>query len=326
MDTTVSDTPVRDQVIVGVRFMPVGKIYHFDATNFPHVQAGDWVIVTTSRGRQMGEIASLAPPRNGDADGPFKPIDRIAGNRDLAVRHYWAQKETEAMVIAREKVQELGLAIKVVRAEYALDGSRLSLLYTAEEDRPELGSFHSDVQRSFKAKVELRMIGPRDAAKIIGGSGACGLETRCCSMFLTEFSPISIKMAKEQGISLNPTEITGMCGRLRCCLIYEFEQYLAARKSLPRRGREVDTPFGKGKVVDLLPLKESAVVIVGDQRYEVHREDIQPLAELQALEQKAASPCGQGKGCNCGHTKKRRRKKKRKSDSGNGGEESGSAG
>ena len=307
MDILAKEAPAREQAIVGVRFMPVGKLYHFDATTYPNVRKGDWVIVSTARGRQIGEVASLDLPKNGEADGPFKSIERVAGNRDLAVKHYWDQKQPEALVIAREKIQQAGLPIKVVKAEYAFDGSRLSFLYAADDNvKVDLGPLLEDLQRSFKAKVELRLIGPRDAAKIIGGGGACGLDTRCCSMFLTEFSPISIKMAKEQGISLNPAEITGMCGRLRCCLIYEYEQYVAVRKSLPKRGKEVGTPFGKGKVVDILPLKESAVVLVGETTHDVHRDDIQPLAELEAFEKKAASPCGLNPGCTCKHAKKRK--------------------
>jgi cell fate regulator YaaT (PSP1 superfamily) len=302
--------PVKQQLIVGVRFMPVGKVYFFDASAYPKLQAGESVVVSTSRGRQLGEIASLDPPRNGDADGPFKPIERIATNRDLAVHHYWAGKEPEALVIAREKAQQFKLEMKVVKAEYTFDGSRLTFLYTSEDPKLELNAYREDLQRSFKSRIDLRMIGPRDAAKIIGGSGACGLSTRCCSMFLTEFSPISIKMAKEQGISLNPSEITGMCGRLRCCLIYEYEQYVGARKQLPKRGKEVGTPHGRGKVVSLLPLKESVLVRIEEMTYEVHRDDIVPLAELEALKKKAEEPCGKHEGCNCGHARKRRRRER----------------
>jgi cell fate regulator YaaT (PSP1 superfamily) len=309
MDAEVADAPIQEQLIVGVRFTSVGKVYHFDATVYPNLRKGDWVIVNTARGRQIGEVAVLGPPPHGEADGPFKPIERAATNRDLAVRHYWTQKEPEALVIGREKVQQLGLPIKIVKAEYGFDGTRLTFLYSADDERPALGSLQEDLQRSFKPKVELRLIGPRDAAKIMGGGGACGLEVRCCSMFLTDFSPISIKMAKEQGISLNPAEITGMCGRLRCCLVYEYEQYVAARKLLPKRGKEVSTPHGTGKVIDLLPLKESALVQVEEQIFEVHRDDIQPLAELDAFQKKAASPCGHGAGCSCSHAKKKKGEK-----------------
>jgi cell fate regulator YaaT (PSP1 superfamily) len=160
-------------------------------------------------------------------------------------------------------------------------------------------------------QVGVRQIGPRDVAKLLGGMGACGLETRCCSMFLTEFSPVSIKMAKEQGISLNPDEITGMCGRLRCCLVYEYEQYVAARKTLPKRNKQVLTPKGQGKVVDVNPLKESVFVEVKEgedfRTYEFMKADLQPAEELEALKKKASSPCDrhQSGGCNCGKAQKR---------------------
>jgi len=324
MDANVTTADSGDPIIVGVRFMPVGKVYHFDASSQPEIRDGDWVVVNTARGRQLGEVAVIGPPRHGEADGPFKPIERLAGNRDLAVKHYWDQKGPEALVIAREKAHRLALPIKVVKAEYSFDGSRLSFLYSAEENvKVDMGPLMGELQNAFKAKVEMRLVGPRDAAKIIGGGGACGLDTRCCSMFLTDFSPISIKMAKEQGISLSPTEITGMCGRLRCCLIYEYEQYVEARKNLPRRGKEVDTPHGRGKVIDLMPLKESVLVLIGEATHEVHREEIQPLAELEALEKKAASPCGMNPGCSCKHAKKRRDRDHRPSAEAPGAERGG---
>ena len=148
----------------------------------------------------------------------------------------------------------------------------------------------------------MRQIGPRDVAKIIGGMGACGLETRCCSTFLSEFSPISIKMAKEQGISLTPSEITGMCGRLRCCLIYEYQQYVEARKQLPKRNKRVITPKGEGKVIDTYPLKDSVLVEideVGSEEFE--RMEIQPWNELEELRRKSQAPCDKHEngGCNC---------------------------
>ena len=174
------------------------------------------------------------------------------------------------------------------------------------------------LQPEFVARIDMRLIGPRDTAKIIGGGGACGLTERCCSRFLTDFSPISVKMAKEQGLSLNPQEITGMCGRLRCCLLYEYEQYVEARKQLPKRNKEVGTPHGNGKVIDVLPLKDAVLVLVGEMRYEVARADLQPLAELAALQQKTEEPCSGAHGCSCGAHKrtgkKRREGKDRHSD------------
>jgi cell fate regulator YaaT (PSP1 superfamily) len=151
--------------------------------------------------------------------------------------------------------------------------------------------------------IDTRQVGPRDVAKIIGGMGACGLAERCCSMFLTEFSPISIKMAKAQGISLNPQEITGMCGRLRCCLVYEYEQYVEARKTLPKRKKRVITALGEGQVVDLLPLKQAVIVQLADgRRAEFLLHELQPYEELKALETKANGPCDkhQNGGCDCG--------------------------
>jgi cell fate regulator YaaT (PSP1 superfamily) len=149
-------------------------------------------------------------------------------------------------------------------------------------------------------------------AKFIGGMGACGIETRCCSKFLTDFSPISIKMAKEQGISLTPNEITGMCGRLRCCLIYEYEQYVEARKQLPKRNKRVVTPKGEGKVVDVLPLSNKVVVAIESEEQQralwitFDRDEIQPWDELEALRRKSEAPCDrhEGGGCTCGKSKK----------------------
>ena len=308
-----SPEPAAARHIVGVRFMPVGKVYHFDASRLTGLRQDDWVIVSTSRGRQMGQVATLEPPRHGEADGPFKTIERIATNRDLAVKKYWETQEIEAMVIAREKAKALGLEVKIVKAEYSFDGSRLTFLYSAEEKANiDVDPLRSELQSQFKPKIDLRLIGPRDAAKIIGGAGACGLAVRCCSRFLTDFSPISVKMAKEQGLSLNPQEITGMCGRLRCCLLYEYEQYVEARKQLPKRGKEVGTPHGKGKVVDVLPLKDAVLVQVTDMRYEVARPDLTPLAELEAFQKKVEEPCSGNHGCSCGAHKSTGKKRRRR--------------
>lgn len=300
-----SSPPSADKKIVGVRFMPVGKIYHFDASQLLDVRQGDWVLVTTSRGRQIGEVASLNPPKHGEADGPFKAIERLATNRDLALKKHWETQEISAMVFAREKAHVLNVAAKIIKAEYAFDGSRLSFLYTVEENtNVDVERLREELQKSYRSKVELRLIGPRDAAKIIGGGGACGLAERCCTKFLTDFSPISVKMAKEQGLSLNPQEITGMCGRLRCCLLYEYEQYVEARKLLPKRNKEVMTPGGRGKVIDVLPLKDAVLVLVGESRVEVKRADLQPLAELEAFQKKIDQPCSGQHGCSCGAHKR----------------------
>jgi cell fate regulator YaaT (PSP1 superfamily) len=262
------------------------------------------VIVDTARGLQMGQVVRFVPPADG-GDRALKSIERLATPRDLLQRQSWEARETEAMIECRARAHELGLPCKIVRAEYSFDGSLLTFLY-ASDDKLDLSMLRREMSRRFRTSVELRQIGPRDVAKILGGMGACGLETRCCSMFLTEFSPISIKMAKEQGISLNPEEITGMCGRLRCCLVYEYEQYVAARKSLPKRGKRVRTARGDGKVIDVSPLKETVHVLIVDGEtesvVEVGRDGFEPLDELEALQKKSQAPCDRhlGGGCTCG--------------------------
>jgi cell fate regulator YaaT (PSP1 superfamily) len=291
---------VKPMTVAGVRFQSVGKVYHFDASAHAGLRVGDHVIVETTRGRQMGEVASVESLTDERAaEGPLKPIERRATGRDLAIRKYWEGKELEAMIICREVNKNLGLPIKIVKAEYSFDGMRLTFLYStdSEDSKIDTKDLRQEMSKSFRARIEMKLIGPRDVAKLIGGFGACG-EVRCCSRFLTEFSPVSIKMAKEQGISLNPQEITGMCGRLRCCLVYEYEQYVMARKSLPSRNKEIGTPHGKGVVVEILPLKESVLVQVGEQRFEVHREQIVPLEEWESLQKR--EPCQGGENCTCG--------------------------
>lgn len=292
--------------IVGIRFQKVGKIYHFDASEVREIQVGDFAIVETSRGRQLGEIVQIINDPTPPPEGTWKPIHHRATPRDLVLRQIWQKKEIEAMINCRAKASELGIeGIKVVSAEFTFDGARLSFLYSTEaEGKVDLRRLRSAMQRTYpRSRVEMRQIGPRDVAKILGGMGACGLENRCCSMFLTEFSPISIKMAKEQGISLTPSEITGMCGRLRCCLIYEYEQYVAARKALPKRGKRVGTPSGEGKVIDQYPLKQTVLVELNkENRQEFALEQLQPLEELEALRKKSQEPCDRHENgeCDCG--------------------------
>lgn len=289
--------------IAAIRFNKVGKLYHFDASEYPRLRPADFVIVETSRGRQLGQIIGFVSP--GESRGSHvKPISRPATARDLMLKQLWEAKEIGALV----DIRELGVnltrekGIKFVKARYNYDGSQLAVLYVSEETNVNTTSLRKKLESHFSTRVTLRRIGSRDAAKLIGEYGACGAP-RCCSTHLTEFSPISIKMAKAQGISLNPSEITGMCGRLRCCLIYEYEQYVEAMKKLPRRKKMVGTPYGRGKVIGVDPLKQTVTVIVENTRYEVHAEDLIPLEELEALQQKAAQGCsreGEGGVCECG--------------------------
>jgi cell fate regulator YaaT (PSP1 superfamily) len=280
-------------IIVGVKFGQTGKSYHFDASTVPQIKVGDHVVVDTARGRQLGEVTQLVTNPAPAPEG-WKTIVRRATPRDLILKRTWAQKEAEALVHCRERAKTLKLAgVKVIAAEYSYDGVHLSLMYSTEtEEKVDLKSLRRDMQKQFQpTQVELRQVGPRDVAKMLCGMGACGLETRCCSKFLTEFSPISIKMAKEQGISLTPQEITGMCGRLRCCLIYEYEQYAAARKELPKRNKRVVTPMGEGKVLDVSPLLLTVRVLLPNEVVrEFPRDEIEPWDELEALRRKSIQP------------------------------------
>ncbi|MGD8966797.1 MAG: regulatory iron-sulfur-containing complex subunit RicT [Anaerolineae bacterium] len=267
-----------DQLIAGVRFQPSGKIYHFDASKIDNLLPGDFALVETVRGTQLGKVVNIRPPREGEDVRTLKPIKQRATGRELALRQWWQKREEEALEIAREETESLDAPIKVVLAEYTLDGKRLTLLYGSEKRQLHLEKLEERLQRRLDTRVELLKIGPRDRAKLMGGYGACG-GPRCCSHFLPEFRSISINMAKKQGVSLHPSAITGMCDRLRCCLHYEYDQYLKALRSLPPRKVRVKTPYGEGRVIDLLPLKQAVVVRIEDRRVELSVEEIEPLSD-----------------------------------------------
>jgi cell fate regulator YaaT (PSP1 superfamily) len=304
--------------IVGIRFNPIGKTYHFDSSSIKDLTVGEHVIVNTSRGKHLGEVVQILEEKPSPPSGGWKAVERRATPRDLLLRENWQSKQTEAMIECRARAAELNLdGVKIVAAEYNYDGSRLTFLFSTEsEERVDLKSLKKDMNRKYrKSQVEMRQIGPRDVAKIIGGMGACGLETRCCSKFLTDFSPISIKMAKAQGISLTPSEITGMCGRLRCCLLYEYEQYVKARKQLPKRKKRVVTPNGEGVVIDVAPLSGMVTVKFDGNggrpnRQTFHHEDIEPWDELEALRRKSEAPCDKHENgeCDCGKNNKNKPK------------------
>jgi len=255
-------------LIVGIRFQTGGKTYHFDATSVADVHLGDYVIVETSRGKQLGRVVSFLEKADQE-NRNWKSILRAATPRDLVLRQIWENKETKILEKCREIAREdKGLEeVKFVSAEFSLEGENLVILYCYEgEDDPKLNGLVKKLKKANPGtNLEMRRIGPRDTAKILGGMGACGREIRCCTEFMTEFIPISIKMAKEQGISLAPSEITGMCGRLRCCLMHEHEQYLQAKKNMPKRGKRVITPQGEGKVVRLNPLSQIVSVDLGEE-------------------------------------------------------------
>jgi cell fate regulator YaaT (PSP1 superfamily) len=267
-----------DQLIAGVRFQPSGKIYHFDASKINDLRPGDFALVQTVRGTQLGEVINIRPPRRGEDVRVLKPIKQRASGSELALHQWWQRREEEALEIARQEAESLNAPIKVVLAEYTLDGKRLTLLYSSEKRQLNLRELEGRLQERLNTRIELLKIGPRDQAKLMGGCGACG-GPRCCSYFLPEFRSISINMAKKQGVSLHPSAITGMCDRLRCCLHYEYDQYLKALRSLPPRKVQVRTPYGEGTVIDLLPLKLAVVVRIEDRRVELSVEDIEPISD-----------------------------------------------
>lgn len=291
--------------VVGIRFQQLGKLYHFKTGPVKGVQAGDHVIVETKRGRQLGQVVAYVEPDPSIKRKGMRAIERLATPRDLVLRQVWQEKELGALILCREQASHQGLKdVKFVKAEYSYDGSWLIVYYTTENKKLDLNPLQNALHKATRARVEMQLIGPRDVAKMLGGFGACG-QPRCCSTFLTEFSPVSIRMAKEQGISLSPQEITGMCGRLRCCLVFEYEQYVEARKSLPKKNKRIGTPHGVGIVKDVRPLRDAVLVEIEGKEgewVEVVREEIEPLEELEALEKKAAAGCSkhEGGGCTCG--------------------------
>lgn len=288
--------------VVGIRFQKLGKLYHFKVKDNKDLEAGDHVIVETKRGQQLGQIIAYVPPNQVHRQKGMRYVQRKANPRDLVMKQVWETKELDALISCREAASRLKIKdAKFVKAEYSFDGSWVTFHYTTENKNLDTNPLKQTLNKSLRTRVEMRLIGPRDVAKIMGGFGACGAP-RCCSTFLTEFSPISIRMAKEQGVSLSPQEITGMCGRLRCCLVFEYEQYVEAKKTLPKLGKMVDTPYGEGKVRDVRVLRDSVVVNIEGEWKEVFRHELEPLDELRALQEKAAKGCDrhEGGGCDCG--------------------------
>ena len=231
---------------VGVRFRPNGKVYDFDPGELT-LLPGEMVVVETARGIECGRVARANRESGQDGRG-LKPILRRANDEDRKRVEENAAKERHAMQVCQERIAAHGLDMKLVDAEYAFDNSKL-LFYFSSEGRVDFRELVKDLASVFHTRIELRQIGVRDEAKKLGGVGICG-QPFCCSRFLRDFQPVSIKMAKEQGLSLNPTKISGSCGRLMCCLKYEQDTYEELLKLTPKNGALVMTPEGRGVVVD----------------------------------------------------------------------------
>ena len=268
--------------LIGVQFQKNGKLYYFDSNGF-EVKPGDYVVVDTARGHDLGEVSM--GPREMDEESwhnPLKKTIRIATEQDIQHGIENRQKEKEAFSICQKKITEHKLEMKLVSVEYAFDNSKILFFFTAN-GRVDFRSLVKDLASIFKMRIELRQIGVRDEAKMLGGLGPCGRPI-CCGSFLDQFQPVSIKMAKEQNLSLNPTKISGVCGRLMCCLKYEQEHYEQTRKKMPKIGREVTTPDGTGTVTDLNIVKETIFVrLTNGDTSEIKEYPLEEIARLQEI-------------------------------------------
>ena len=234
--------------VIGVRFKEVGKVYYFDPDN-NKLKLNDTVIVETSRGVECGKVAiENKEVPDEEIVHPLKKLIRKATKEDLKRLEENHRKEKEALKICEQKVADHGLEMKLVDVEYTFDNSKILFYFTAD-GRVDFRALVKDLASIFRTRIELRQIGVRDESKMLGGLGVCG-RPFCCSSFLGEFHPVSIKMAKEQGLSLSPTKISGTCGRLMCCLKYEQEAYTDLLKHTPKVGAIVKTPYGRGLVVE----------------------------------------------------------------------------
>ena len=266
--------------IIGVQFQKNGKLYYFDANGLD-LRCGEYVVVDTVRGYDLGEVTMA--PRDIEEDTwhtPLKKAVRIASEQDIQHSVENRQKEKEAFSICQKKIAEHKLEMKLVSVEYAFDNSKILFFFTAN-GRVDFRSLVKDLASIFKMRIELRQIGVRDEAKMLGGLGPCGRPI-CCGTFLEQFQPVSIKMAKEQNLSLNPTKISGVCGRLMCCLKYEQEHYELTRKKMPKVGREVSTPDGKGPVTELNIVKETVFVrLTNGDTSEIKEYPLEEITRLQ---------------------------------------------
>jgi cell fate regulator YaaT (PSP1 superfamily) len=263
--------------IAGVRFRQRGKIYDFDSTAHP-VKVGVHVVVDTIHGLELGEVAAVRAVEALPAcESPIKPVLRLATPDDITRAAEIEDKEGDALAECGRLVTRLALPMKLLAAEYNLDGSHLTVFFSSE-GRVDFRELVRDLSHTLHVRVELRQIGPRDETKLLGGYGRCG-RCLCCASFLSEFSPVSIKMAKTQDLPLNPMKISGVCGRLLCCLGYECEQYRQIKEKMPREGQRVSTDSGIGIVVGSNTLAEQVIV-----QFETGARIEVPLGKIRLLE------------------------------------------
>jgi cell fate regulator YaaT (PSP1 superfamily) len=287
-------------IIVGVRFKDVGKVYYFDPGTITAAELpiGTPVIVETGRGAEYGIVAM--EKRDVDVRGfsqPVRKVLRLATPGDTEQEAANRKREEEAKDICQEKVKEHNLEMHLVDVELTFDLSKIIFFFTAD-GRVDFRELVKDLAATFRMRIELRQIGVRDEAKMLSGIGICG-RVLCCSSFLDEFQPVSIKSAKDQGLSLNPTKISGICGKLMCCLKYEEETYAHLLKGMPGVGDLVNTPIGDGDVLSINILRQTAKVAVKVKANEDPTAEIFPVSELKILEHRPQCE----RNCNCAKCK-----------------------
>lgn len=244
--------------VVGVRFKKAGKIYYFDPADF-EININDNVIVETARGIEFGQaVVGVREVQDEEIVAPLKKVIRIATAEDVEHAAENSKKEVEAFKVCQQKIKNHNLGMKLIDVEFTFDNNKILFYFTAE-GRVDFRELVKDLAAVFKTRIELRQIGVRDESKMVGGLGVCG-RALCCNSFLGEFQPVSIKMAKEQGLSLNPTKISGTCGRLMCCLKYEQDAYEDVLGRMPKIGAIVETPEGQGIVMETNLLRETVKV------------------------------------------------------------------
>lgn len=273
--------------VIGVRFRTAGKIYFFSPGGL-ELKAGDKVIVETARGVEFGSVVTgIKEVPDDQISQPLKPVIRIATQDDVRREAKNREKEKEAFKICQEKIRKHGLEMKLIDAEYTFDNNKVLFYFTAD-GRIDFRHLVKDLAAIFKTRIELRQIGVRDETKILGGIGICG-RCLCCHTYLSEFAPVSIKMAKEQNLSLNPTKISGVCGRLMCCLKHEQDTYEYLNEKLPNVGDFVRTTDGnKGEVLSVSVLRQKVRIVVTDK--DDNKEVMEyPVSELKFKPKKRRS-------------------------------------
>jgi cell fate regulator YaaT (PSP1 superfamily) len=254
--------------VVGIRFREGGKIYHFDPGDHT-LKAGDYVVVTTEQGKGMGQVVQGPHPKDPRAHpADIKKVDGLATDEEIAVFLENKKVEQETKLYCLERIRAHNLPMNLVDVECLYDGSKIIFYFTAD-GRVDFRELLKDLVRKLRTRVELRQIGVRNQAKMVGGLGCCG-RPLCCSSFLRNFHPVSIKMAKEQNLSLNPGKISGTCGRLMCCLQYEYETYRELKKDMPKVGKRIDTCKGCGKVVRQNVMERTVTILTEDGKEVEH--------------------------------------------------------